>query len=180
MNFPKNIVINEDIVLEIFSLSHKNPYFQAIHEIVEEDDFRVELQRRFLNSAKVELMLKDAIENKLGSNGSPDYFIFYKGELAGMFEFHPLNDDDYIEMGYWLFKKFRRKGILSVAIPPMIEFSKKYFDKSKILATTPIDNLASIGLLKKMKFEKTGKILEFSDQRTGVVSKEFEYFYYLN
>lgn len=180
MNFPKKVIINTDITLELFSFAHKEVFFNAVHQLNDNDDFRASLQKRFKTLDKVEVMLKDAVENKFVNSGSPDYFIFYKGELAGMFEFHPLTEDDYIEMGYWIFLKFRRKGILSSIIPKMFNFTKTHFDKSKVLATTPIHNIASQGLLGKMGFDKTGKILEFTDPKTSIVSKEFEYYYYLN
>lgn len=179
MSFPDNIIVNDDIRLELFKLAHKEPYFQSIHELKEEDEFRDNLQKRFTNIKKIELMLVDAIDEKLKKTGSPDYFIIYKGQIAGMFEFHPLDDADYIEMGYWVYAKFRRRGILSTIIPLMIKFTKEHFDKSKILATTPTDNIPSQGLLQKMKFQKTGKILEFTNSKTGITSKEFEYYYYL-
>lgn len=179
MNFPNNIAVNDDIRLELFNINHKKDYFESIHELKDNDDYRNNLQGRFSNLKKVELMLIDAIDDKLQNTGSPDYFIIYKGKIAGIFEFHPLNEGDYVEIGYWLFAKFRRLGVLSQIIPVMIDFSKEYFDKSKILATTPIDNISSQRLLRKMKFIKTENILEFTNSRTGIVSKEFEYYYNL-
>lgn len=154
MNFPKNIEINNDIRLELFNIRHKNDYFQSIHKLEEEDSFRKNLQQRFPNIEKVELMLLDAINDKLKKTGSPDYFITYKGNIAGMFEFHPLSDEDHVEVGYWLYAQYRRKGILSSILPIMIEFTKEHFPKTKILATTPIDNKPSQKLLEKTQFKK--------------------------
>ncbi len=179
MNFEQIIQVNDNITLELFNLGHKNTFFEAIHELTEEDSFRCDLQSRFSNLGKVHNMLDDAINRKLKNGGSPDYFIFYKGSLAGMFEFHPLTEEDHVEMGYWLFAKYRRKKILSTIIPRMITFTKENFNKSKILATTSTDNIASQRLLENMNFTATGRILEFTNSRTGEISEEYEYFYYL-
>ena len=179
MNFPEIIKISADIKLELLSNSHKVKYFNSIHESTENDKYRKKLQERMPNLEQVEVMLDDAINSKLKETGSPDYFIIYEGQIAGMFEFHPIDKGDYIEIGYWLFSKFRRRGILSRTIPEMIKFTQEYFSKPKILATTPVDNIPSQALLNKMKFAKTGRILEFTDSKTGHISQEFEYIYHL-
>jgi len=180
-NFPKKIKINQYIHLELMSFDHKNQYFDSIHKDIHDNDyFRLRLKKKYPEIIKIYLLLKHVINNKFSQNGSPDYFIFYKYELVGMFEFHPIiKSVNFLEIGYWLYKDFRRKGILSSIIPVMIEFAKSYFDKIKVLATTSINNSASQKLLKKMNFMKTNRILEFTDKNTGVVSKEFEYFYFL-
>lgn len=174
------IEINKDIQLILFDESLTKEFYDAIHAFKNESDvYRCNLQRKYDQYEKLEARIKDAIENKYKRDGTPDFFIYYQGNLAGIFEFYPLTPDDFIEIGYWLFSEFRRKGIISSVFPIMIDYAKNNFSKSKILATTPIDNIPSQKLLDHVQFQKTGKILELK-QVDGEIVKEFEYIYLLS
>jgi hypothetical protein len=98
MKYPALFSISKEIELQLFSQEHELIFYESIHKIQSEDKYRVNLQCRFPKTENVLLMLKDAIENKFVKEGSPDYFIYYDGELAGMFEFHTLNSADHVEI----------------------------------------------------------------------------------
>jgi hypothetical protein len=44
MNFPNKITVNDDIKLELFNMEHMERYFESIHELKEEDEFRNNLK----------------------------------------------------------------------------------------------------------------------------------------
>ena len=174
------IEIDQDINLKLFEKSLTQKFFDAIHSNENrEDEYVSNLQRKYDQYEKLEERITDAIDNKFKSDGTPDFFIFYQEQLAGIFEFHPLSEEDFIEVGYWLFPEYRRKRIISAIFPKMIQYTRDHFFKDKILATTSVDNLPSQKLLDNVQFQKTGRILEFK-QKSGEVEKEIEYVYPLN
>ena len=172
------IAINKDIYLKMFDQSFVGEFYSAIHERNEKDDYRCNLQRKYKTLKKLESRIIDAIENKYKIDGTPDFFIYFKEKLVGVFEFHPLNEEDFVEVGYWLFSEYRRRGIISSIFPFMIKYAKNNFSKSKILATTSVKNIPSQKLLEKIQFKKTGRILEF-EKDFGKVEREIEYIYQL-
>lgn len=168
--------INSKIELKMASESIIDDYFQSIHKDVSQDEYRDNLQKKYPTKEMILKRIKDMV-GKTASDGTPDFFIYYEDELAGVFEFHPLTNDDYLEVGYWLFAEFRRKNILSEIFPHMIQYVAEHFNKSKIRATTAIDNDPSKRLLEKVGFIKTGKI--FEEQVASGIQREFEYMYFL-
>jgi RimJ/RimL family protein N-acetyltransferase len=162
------ILINENISLHLFSKTQANIFFRSIVNGDLADSFDLNLKNKYSELYQVEKRIEDAVENKFKIDGTPDFFILYNNEIAGVFEFHPMTTEDFLEVGYWLFSSYRQKGILSAVFPKMIEYSKKHFNKSRLIAYTSIQNLPSISLLKSMNFIPTGIIV---DGET-----EFEYF----
>ena len=166
--------INDQLELRLFDLGLSEDFFNSIHSVKNDNDnYRLNLQQNYKTLVDVENRIHDAVENKFKVDGSPDFFIYHQNELIGVFEFHPLSDEDHVEVGYWLYAEFRSKGIMTMVFPFMINYAKEYFSKSKMLATTKIDNIPSQRLLEKNRFTKTGRILDFDG------SKEFEYIYSL-
>ncbi|MBC86731.1 MAG: hypothetical protein CL677_06080 [Bdellovibrionaceae bacterium] len=171
------IKVSDDISLELMNMNHAPLFFQSIHEKESETDiYRHNLQEKYRKLENIETRIEDAVNNKRNVDGTPDFFIFYGDKIAGIFEFHPLTEEDHIEVGYWLYEEYRNKGILSKVFPLMIQYAKVNFNKTKILATTSTENIPSQKLLEKMEFNKTGNVLEF-EQPDGTLSKEFEYTY---
>jgi RimJ/RimL family protein N-acetyltransferase len=170
-------IVNKNITLKNFKLELAQEFYEAIHLNTNiTDPHRTNLQKKYVSLETVRNQLIDAIDNKFKIDGTPDFFIYYKGSLAGVFEFHPLSEEDHIEVGFWLFSEYRRLGIVPSVFPRMIDYGKENFDKSKILATTATDNIASQKLLEKSNFKKTGRELEFKNE-SGGISKEFEYIF---
>ena len=169
--------ITQDIQVVLFSRELASTFFEAIHETYDpKDKYRCRLQAKYDQLEKVKARLEDAIANKYEIDGSPDFFIFHRGKLAGIFEFHPLTAEDFVEVGYWLFAKYQQKGILTSVFPFMIDYAKNAFLSSLMLATTDVENIPSQKLLEKVNFKKTGRILEFQ-QESGIITKEIEYIY---
>jgi len=59
------------------------------------------------------------------------------------------------EIGYFVIKKFRNKGIASESIKKLLNFASKELKLKKVYAITGVDNPASTKVLEKNKFKKT-------------------------
>jgi hypothetical protein len=81
-----NLQVTQDIVLKLFDESMAEPYYRAIHSpLAGVDQQRVVLKRKYDSLDKLRSRLKDAIENKFMKDGTPDFIICYKGQIAGVF-----------------------------------------------------------------------------------------------
>ena len=174
------IVIDEYIYLKLFDLSLCDQFYDSIHQLNNSSDvFRQRLQKKYPTFDKLAVSIKDAVENKYRVDGTPDFFIFYKNQLAGVFEFAPLVADvDFLEVGYWLYLEHHRQGIMSNVMKRMIAFAKENFDRPRLIATTPIENLPSRALLESCGFKNTG-ITEVIEKDHGEKEEDIEYEYLL-
>lgn len=151
------IKVNDEVHLEFFNKICAAEFFNTIHQDNSINDYyRANLQRKYSSPEVLINIIEDAVENKFKVDGTPDFFIRYKGKIAGMFEFHPLTGNDFIEVGYWLYPEFRKKGILRVVFPVMINYAKEKFSKKTMLATTSVENIPSQKLLESQHFTKVG------------------------
>lgn len=93
----------------------------------------------------------------------PVLAIEVNGEAVGAIGIHPQEDimRRNAEMGYWLAEPFWGKGILSAAIPRMVDYGFEHFDIDRIYARPFGSNLASQRVL-----EKSGFILEARFEQT--------------
>jgi len=168
------IIIDEQIKLKLFNLNEVDQFFESIHqENPTNDSYRANLQRKYSTLQKLVNRIEDAVENKFKIDGTPDFFIYLNNQIAGMFEFHPLTKDNFIEVGFWLYPEFRRKGLLTKVFPAMIKYAKNNFSKDKILATTSIENVPSQKLLESNRFLKIGLTEEVLSD--GTVEKQYIY-----
>ena len=86
-----------------------------------------------------------------------------KGEAVGGIGIHPQDDImcKNAELGYWLAEPFWGKGIMTRAVPQMIEYGFKHWDISRIYARPYGTNIGSQKVLEKAgfkleaRFEKT-------------------------
>ncbi len=168
--------ISKKIQLKSFSLDQADVFFDSIHELKDsEDPYRERLQEKHETVSKTEAIIVDAVDNKYKIDGTPDFFIYFDNQIAGVFEFAPLQEDvDFVEVGYWLFRKYRRNGVLSTVFPSMIKFAHDHFDRLRLIATTPLDNYPSQKLLEKVGFSNTGRVEEFKKEN-GILEKDVEY-----
>lgn len=82
------------------------------------------------------------------------FAIEYQHELAGGIGLHPQQDimRKNMEIGYWLGEPFWGKGIISAAIPMIVEYGFNTFDITRIFARTFGRNKASQKVLIKAGF----------------------------
>jgi len=81
-------------------------------------------------------------------------------ELVGGIGIHPQDDVQCknAELGYWLAEPFWNMGIISNAIPQMIEYGFKTFDIDRIFARPFGTNLASQKVLEKAGFKLEARL----------------------
>lgn len=172
------IPVSPRITLRQFHSSLAEDFHRAIHRVDDATDpFRCRLQEKYPTLEAVEARVRDAVENKYSVDGTPDFFIYVDGQVAGIFEFHPIRSPAYVEVGFWLFADYRRQGILSAVFPAMLDYARAYQPYPALYATTLEKNVAAQRLLEKFQFEKTGRILEFPEEgeEPGAVQREVEY-----
>lgn len=83
-----------------------------------------------------------------------------KGEAAGGIGVHPQTDIHCrnAEMGYWLAEPYWGKGIISRAIPLMLEYGFKNWDIDRIFARPFGTNVGSQRVLEKCGFELEARL----------------------
>jgi len=81
------------------------------------------------------------------------------GEAAGGIGIHPQTDIQCknAELGYWLAEPYWGQGIISAAIPQMIDYGFKHWDIKRIFARPFGSNIASQKVLEKAGFTLEGK-----------------------
>lgn len=87
------------------------------------------------------------------------FTIDINGEACGGIGIHPQEDIHCknAELGYWLAEPFWGNGIISKAIPQIVEYSFKNFDITRIYARPFGTNIASQKVLEKAGFTLEGK-----------------------
>ena len=159
------------------NLDFTEKFFSSIHQHHSStDDYRIRLQNKYSTIQTIQKRILSSLYEKFLIDGTPDFFIFYRNQLVGMFEFHPITKPDQVEIGYWLYEEFRQKGILSQVLPRMIAYTQTHINVSKIRATTAIENIPSQKLLEKCGFIWTDTI-EYQIEAKS--RKDFEYLYRL-
>lgn len=84
---------------------------------------------------------------------SYEFAILVDGKFAGNIGFFNPKKGEY-ELGYFVLKKFRNKGIATKATKKMLDFGFNKLKLKKIWAGTDINNPSSSRVLKKLGFEK--------------------------
>ncbi|MFT4600563.1 MAG: ribosomal-protein-alanine N-acetyltransferase [Arenicella sp.] len=95
------------------------------------------------------------IERILATKPNHVQAITIDNELVGCIGVHP-KDDVYrknAELGYWVAESFWGKGIISDAIPKMVQYGFENFEISRIYATPYAHNVASQKALEKSGFK---------------------------
>ena len=99
------------------------------------------------------------------------FAIEVKGEAVGGIGIHPQQDiaRKNAELGYWLGEPFWGKGVLTKAIPQLLDFAFKTFDITRVYARPFGTNIASQKVL-----EKSGFKLEARFEKTIFKNGSFE------
>jgi len=102
-------------------------------------------------------MIKRFISNH-DKNGLPNFLMFdlESGEFIGRVGFG-LTEDNQIEVGYVLHKKFWGKGIAQEAVLAMLKYAKEHIKSDYIIAYAHVDNIGSTRVMEKcgMEYYKT-------------------------
>lgn len=99
------------------------------------------------------------IEKATKNNPTNIFAIDINGEACGGIGIHPQEDVQRknAELGYWLAEPFWGNGIISKAIPQIVEYGFKNFDITRIYARPYGTNVASQRVLEKSGFKLEGK-----------------------
>jgi RimJ/RimL family protein N-acetyltransferase len=103
---------------------------------------------------------KAFIEYAMKGNPTHIFTIEVLGEAAGGIGIHPQQDimRKNAELGYWLAKNYWGHGIISRAIPQMIDYGFRNFDITRIYARPFGTNLASQRVLEKCGFKLEARL----------------------
>lgn len=109
--------------------------------------------------------LKDArefIDVFIPSSPGKVFAVDIGGEAVGAIGVHLQREEHRMngELGYWLGEKYWNKGIISSAIPVIVEYSFKTFNIHKIYARIFADNRASGAVLEKNGFKLEARLIE--------------------
>jgi ribosomal-protein-alanine N-acetyltransferase len=86
-----------------------------------------------------------------------------ENKLIGTCGFHNFNDKHYrCEIGYELNERYWRKGYMSEALIPIIDFAYEYLNINRIQALVYKDNKSSERLLKKLGFTHEGLLRKYA------------------
>jgi [ribosomal protein S5]-alanine N-acetyltransferase len=96
-------------------------------------------------------------------SGQPELFVIADKEedaVMGAVGLHPraIPDppQDEVALGYWLGKPYWGKGVMSEALPPVLEIAFARPDLKKVSVFTDLDNRASQNVLRKTGFRYLG------------------------
>lgn len=87
------------------------------------------------------------------------YSIYFNNDFAGSVSLYNGDSSGKIfELGYFVLKDFRKKGIASEVVKLVVEKGFSEFGMMKIWAEVDSDNLGSVKVLKKNDFELEGNL----------------------
>lgn len=78
--------------------------------------------------------------------------------LVGDLGFGGKSDNETLEIGYEILAAYRNEGYATEAVEALIDFAFTQLDAKKIIAHTPLDNIASIRVLEKIGMQNIEKI----------------------
>ncbi len=116
------------------------------------------------------------IQNALKHSPANVLAITIGDEVVGGIGIHPQDDIQRknAELGYWLAEQHWGKGIISAAIPLMVEYGFKNFDIDRIFARPFGTNIASQKVLEKSGFKLEARF-EKTLLKNGVLLDELVY-----
>lgn len=115
------------------------PWVDAIESYKNEEDFLSNVNINF------------------GKELSLNLVIWYQQEIVGMISFNHLNKlNNLADIGYWLGKDYRGKGITTKAVKGICNIGFSDYDLNRIVIRAAIDNAASNAVAKKNGFKREG------------------------
>ncbi|KRM96305.1 acetyltransferase [Liquorilactobacillus aquaticus DSM 21051] len=115
------------------------PWVDAIKSYKNEEDFLAKVNINF------------------GKGISLNLVIWYQQEIVGMISFNHLNKlDDSADIGYWLGKNYRRRGLMTKAVKGICNIGFSEYALNRIVIRAAIDNVDSNAVAKKEGFTHEG------------------------
>lgn len=93
--------------------------------------------------------------SKFAEDATPDFLIFYKGNLSGLISLSPLDlKKTKSEIGYWLGHDFEGKGLITRSFPAVLDYAKNNLQLVNVELSTAVTNTRSQALPGKFGFKK--------------------------
>lgn len=119
--------------------------------------------------SKIDLLFDQIIECYNQENPKHLAFgIYINNEVCGYIGLHKIHTKHKAEIGYWLAKKYRNQGIMTLAIKKMCEYGFKDLNLKRIWAPVLSYNQKS-----KKVLEKNGFVLEGILKKSVIKDKKF-------
>ncbi len=163
------IIIENNLILELIRRSHANELFALTDK-----------NRRYLRKwlpwvdstrtvADTENFVKHSQRQKRTKTGI-QFVIKYNGKISGMVGLVYIDRfNRRTEIGYWLGKEYTGLGIMTKSCWALTEYCYKELNMNKIIIRCSLKNKASIGIPKRLRFEKEALLREDT-----VLNKKFE------
>ncbi len=150
-----DIPVNESITLRIFSLLD----YQAIYYGIDQNRAFLRKWLPFVDSTKSDkdtlAFVKSVVDDV--ERRQEVFTIWYEGEFAGLIG---LKDIDYLnrklEIGYWLIERMTGKGIMTLSVETLINFSFEKLEMNRIQIKCAIGNKESSAIPKRLGFHFEG------------------------
>ncbi len=91
-------------------------------------------------------------------------------ELIGLVGVRPCEEKGAANLGYWLAKPFWGQGLMTEAATALVELAFDYTDVERILASALPTNAASLRVLEKLGFVRTGDAIVHAARRGGDIA----------
>jgi ribosomal-protein-serine acetyltransferase len=151
----EHIKIHKDGHLRFLKGSDANELFSLI-------DKNREHLSLFLEWPRKTKTVKDSMDFinftlKKSKNGSSTYGIFFKGDLAGIAGYHPI---DFVNkkasLGYWLGEEYQGNGLVTNSVKFLLKNGFKTLELNRIEMTCALENKLSQAVAERLNFKKEG------------------------
>ena len=156
-------VVDDELNLELATKYIANDIFKII------DKNRDNLKSYFnwLDSVKETNDTKEYIKEQLENlaYGKAIYMaIRYKGKIVGVIDFNYINEHrKTAEIGYFLDKDYRGKGIIRKAVKELLNMAFNIMDMNKVIIRCATNNPKSCNVAKSLGFKLEGTLREFEE-----------------
>src|SRR6267378_3375084 len=148
--------VDDDIELCLLEERHAQELFDLV------DANRAHL-RAWLPWVDYETSVEDSkafIKSALRQFASNDGFqlgIRYRGQLAGLIGYHPINwSNRKVEIGYWLAESFQGRGLMTKACKTLITYAFDELGLNKVSVQCATGNSRSCAIPKRLGFTREG------------------------
>ena len=100
--------------------------------------------------------IKHALQ-QFASNEGFQLGIWYRGQLAGVIGYHPINwSNRKVEIGYWLAQSFQGKGLMTKACKTLVTYAFDELGLNKVSIQCATGNSRSCAIPKRLGFTQEG------------------------
>jgi RimJ/RimL family protein N-acetyltransferase len=98
-----------------------------------------------------------------------DFCIEIEGWVAGAISLFDIKPEHKAEIGYWLGKNFRGKGVMTQTVVEVCEFGFDHLGLKRVYAAPHADNISSHKVLEKAGFKQEGVLKKEAKREDGYI-----------